>query len=49
MEFHNEDFSADKPRLYEEVHKQIMNINVRYVEYFGPVSLPLFPSDMNDE
>ena len=34
MEFQNKDFNADKPRQYEEVHKKIVIINERYVEYF---------------
>ena len=32
-----------------EVRKEIVKINDCYVEYFGPVSLALFPNDMNDE
>ena len=27
----------------------IMSVSERYVEYFGPLSLPLFPRDMDDE
>ena len=49
MEFHNKDFNIDKPRQYEEVHKEIVKINERYVEYLGPVSLPLFPIDRDDD
>ena len=49
LEFQNKDFNAHKPRQYKEVDKQIVKINERYVEYFGPVSLPLFPSDMDVE
>ena len=49
VEFQNTDFKADKPRQYEEVLKQTLKINERYVEYFGPVSLPLFPSERDDE
>ena len=48
MEFQNKNFNAEKPRQYEEVRKEIVEINEFYVEYFGPVSLPLFPSDMDD-
>ena len=46
MEF-QKDFSADKLRQCEKVRKKIVRINERYVEYLGPVSLPLFPSDMD--
>ena len=49
VEFQNTDFKADKPRQYEVVLKQTLKINERYVEYFGPVSLPFFPSEMDDE
>ena len=49
MEFWNKDSNADNPRQYDEVRKEIVKINERYVKYFGPVSLPLFPSDMDDE
>ena len=49
MEFQNKDFNADKPRQYEEVRNEIVKINERYVEYSGPVSLPLFPIDMDHE
>ena len=48
-EFQNTDFKVDKPRQYEEVLKQTLKINERYLEYFGPVSFPLFPSGMDDE
>ena len=49
MEFQNKDFNADKPHQYEEVHKEIVKINKCYVEFVGPVSLPLIPSDVDDE
>ena len=49
VEFQNTDFKADKPRQYEVILKQTLKINERYVEYLGPVSLPLFPSEMDDE
>ena len=49
MEFQNKDFNAGKPHQYEEVRKEIVKINERYVENFGPVSLPLTPSDIDDE
>ena len=29
--------------------REIVEINERYVKYFGLVSLPLFPSDMEEE
>ena len=38
MEFQNKDFNADKPHQYEEVRKENVKINERFVEYFGPVS-----------
>ena len=31
------------------MRKEIVKINERYVEYFGPVSLLLFLSDMDDD
>ena len=50
MEFQKKDFNEDKPRQSEEVRKEIAKTDERYVGYFVPVSLPLFPSDMdNDE
>ena len=49
MEFQNKDFNVDKPRQYEEVTKEIVKMTERPVEYFGSVSLPLFPSDMDEE
>ena len=49
MEFQNKDFNTDKPRQYEKMRKEIAKTNDRYVEYFGPVSLPFFPSDMDDD
>ena len=38
VEFQKEEFNANKPRQYEEVRKEIVEINKRYVEYFGAVS-----------
>ena len=32
MEFHNKDFSADKPRQYKGVRKEIAKINEGYVD-----------------
>ena len=49
MEFQNKDFIADKPCQYAKVRKEIMKISKRYVQCFGPVSLTLFPSDMDEE
>ena len=48
MESQNKGFKADKPRQYEEVRKEIVKTNERYVEYFGLVFLLLFSSDMDD-
>lgn len=44
----NKDF-PDKPRQYEKAGKKIVKIDERYVEYFGLVSFPLLPGDMDDE
>ena len=49
MEFQIKDFNADKPRKYEEVRKEIVKINECYVECFGPISLLLFPNDVDEE
>ena len=49
MELHNKDFNTDKPRQYEKIGKEIVKINERYVEYFGPVSLLLLLGDMDSE
>ena len=49
IEFSNKDFNTDKPRQYKKVRKEIVKINECCMEYFGPVSLPLFPSDMDEE
>ena len=49
MEFQNKDFNAHKPRQYGNISKEIVKINKRYKEYFVLVSLPLFPSDMDEE
>ena len=34
MEFQNKDFNADKPHQYEEVRKEIVKINERYLDQF---------------
>ena len=49
MEFHNKDFNVDKPPQYEEARKEIIKMNARHVEDFGPVSLLFFPSDRDDD
>ena len=49
IKFHNKDFSANKPRQNEEVRKEIVKNNERYVKYFEQVSLLLFPSEMDDD
>ena len=49
MEFHNKDFNVDKPPQYEEARKEIIKMNGRHVEDFGPVSLLFFPSDRDDD
>ena len=49
MEFQHKDFNAHKPRQYRDISKEIVKINKRYKEYFVLVSLPLFPSDMDEE
>ena len=47
MELHNKDFNTGKSRQYEKIGKEIVKINELYVEYFGPVSLPLLLSYMD--
>ena len=38
MKFQNKDFNANKLCQQEEVRKEIVKIDERCVEYFGPVS-----------
>ena len=49
MEFQNKEFNTDKHVNTGKYVREIVEINERYVKYFGLVSLPLFPSDMEEE
>ena len=37
--FQGKDFNANKPQKYEEVLKELVRINKRHLEYFGPLNI----------
>lgn len=48
MEYKGKDFNSDKPRQYEEVRKLMVKMKEDYSIFFGPVEIPILPSDETD-
>ena len=49
MEYQGKDFNSDKPRQYEDVRQLMVKLNDNYINFFGPVEIPIIPSDVDDE